>query len=530
MLATLSNSSRRLSPICSKRCSLPQNTRRLLPFRYPCSVSVRFISSYGGRSNKDSRHRYQHGFFLDALPFSVSPEEALDEFKGWAIDEQGLRYLIDWNAVKIGAAYVPVWSFDVNVRFATSTASGQVRYDAKPEPFTVFQNDTVHLPGLSSYAGYTFRRTLINPVHNTTLAFIGKNTVPFGSWMLRDMRLSNGQLINVFPDPWNTTKGRAFALVAEELKNLANEDEERIGRCEVQTEILTARRVFMPTFIVDYSVLGAEYCAFISGCDTASGVSGVDHRAFSFSNNVVEQASDSFLSQVQNVTRWGRSMGAGPMIALFNILMNAATRVLARFHVIGAIGAGFVAFRKIVKPWIDNRTASAEWERQREHEAYMQDHWNHKNDFVDSGYAKKYFQQNRTRILRYLSREQVHDSGTFDWYKQWEEWARKQWEQQQNMNEQQTGQEQRQKRAQRHGRKGATREFVWDFDPKDPYSVLGIRQGATKQQVSQAFRREMLKYHPDTQGTEATQAERERALERSKLITEAYRKIKTNVK
>jgi len=59
--------------------------------------------------------------------------------------------------------------------------------------------------------------------------------------------------------------------------------------------------------------------------------------------------------------------------------------------------------------------------------------------------------------------------------------------------------------------------------------VLGLKRGATKSEVSQAFRREMLKYHPDTQ-VNATDAEKDRALERSKLITASYRKIKVQMK
>jgi len=61
------------------------------------------------------------------------------------------------------------------------------------------------------------------------------------------------------------------------------------------------------------------------------------------------------------------------------------------------------------------------------------------------------------------------------------------------------------------------------------YSVLKIKQGATKADVSTAFRKEMLKHHPDIQ-TGVSEAEKARAVERSKYITEAYRKIKTEMK
>jgi DnaJ-class molecular chaperone len=61
------------------------------------------------------------------------------------------------------------------------------------------------------------------------------------------------------------------------------------------------------------------------------------------------------------------------------------------------------------------------------------------------------------------------------------------------------------------------------------YSVLGIKRGATKNEVSAAFRKEMLKHHPDTQ-VSASEAEKARASERAKYISEAYRKVKADMK
>jgi curved DNA-binding protein CbpA len=59
--------------------------------------------------------------------------------------------------------------------------------------------------------------------------------------------------------------------------------------------------------------------------------------------------------------------------------------------------------------------------------------------------------------------------------------------------------------------------------------VLGINRNATDKEVSGAFRKEMLKYHPDTQPN-ASEAQKRRSTERSKLISEAYRKIKSSRK
>ena len=102
-----------------------------------------------------SRRKGRDGFELDALPFSISPEEALERFRTWSVDDQGLNSLMSWNSIRIGAAYVPVWSFDMNIRFVVTDSNGRKRYDWKP---TVFQNSygnqpVIFMSGLGSYAG-----------------------------------------------------------------------------------------------------------------------------------------------------------------------------------------------------------------------------------------------------------------------------------------------------------------------------------------------------------------------------------------
>ena len=110
----------------------------------------------------------------------------------------------------------------------------------------------------------------------------------------------------------------------------------------------------------------------------------------------------------------------------------------------------------------------------------MKDVFEHVDDFADSGSAQRFYMNNRGRILRYLSGEQVHDEGDFDWYSEWEKWARRQWEQQQQQQQQQYGgfggqrqqqqqQQQHYQRQQRSSRSQKTKqEFHWDFDVNDP--------------------------------------------------------------
>jgi hypothetical protein len=364
---------------------------------------------------------------------------------------------------------------------------------------------------------------------------MGDQAMPFEKFMLRDMKLSNGARISIFPDPWNATRGRALEVIQEELVTIANEAPDDV---KVQTEALGARRVYIPTYVINYKILGAEYQAFVSGCDAGAGVSGVSHRVFSSSNQDIQQASNSFLSNAASfgMRFLGGRHGMTRLIVLWQLFGSFAARLLVRLPLFGFLGGIFVGFRKIIQPWMDNRSASAEWERQREYESLARDHLR-VDDFVDNGSARRYFQQNRTQILRTLSGEHAHEQGEYEWYKEWEEWARRQWEQSQQQQQTSGRQQQKQQQQQTYGRqqqqqqqqKKSKAEYQWDFDPNDPYSVLGLQRGATKSEVSVAFRREMLKHHPDTQAG-ASDAAKERATARSKIITDAYRKIKAEIK
>lgn len=90
----------------------PHQTKRI-------TISVRFFSS-----------RRRNQFQLDALPFTLSPDEAYKKFESWAVKEQGLGPLLSVGG-PIGSAtvqpvYAPFWYFTLNVRFGGRNV---------PEPF-----------------------------------------------------------------------------------------------------------------------------------------------------------------------------------------------------------------------------------------------------------------------------------------------------------------------------------------------------------------------------------------------------------
>ena len=286
---------------------------------------------------------------------------------------------------------------------------------------------------------------------------------------------------------------------------------------QVETERLSSRRIYMPTYIVEYTILGVTYRAFLSGCDPSIEVSGVSHKSMfnaGSTGDAVVQGASSFLSQRVAPMAAGalQFFGLRPFIALSQLAWGVISKIVMRFHIVGLLGGGaFMAYRKLVRPYMDDRAASAEWERQREHDAQMKEPYAHMRQFRDDGSAKRYFNRNQQQILRELSGEEGrrHETDSDDWYKQWEEWAREQWEQaqkeayreqqkwqqqyhqQQGSNKQYQQSSQQQQRRQQTKYQGAKKEeeYKWEFDPNDPYSVLGISRNASKDEVSKAFRR-----------------------------------------
>lgn len=273
-----------------------------------------------------------------------------------------------------------------------------------------------------------------------------------------------------------------------------------------------------------------RYQAFVSGCDDGASVSGASHKVVDWNQSEIHRNATNFIessfSAVQSGKRiiGSRQMGTVILVAL-QFFGNLAARLLVRLSWIGALGGVFVGFRKIVQPWMDSRLATSEWERQRHREVSTLDKNQNNDDFVDSGAAQRYFSANRARILHHFEGSTQHVDGSFDWYAQWEEWARQQWTQQQTQQnsqasgqQQQHQQQQKQQRPPRKANQSAKSDFKWDFNPDDPYvfysslclavcyliisysyvytsirySVLGIHRGASKTEISAAFRKQIM--------------------------------------
>ena len=407
---------------------------------------------------------------------------------------------------------------------------------------------------------------------------------------IEPLEYDDGIRLEIYPDPWNATRERAYSVICDELRDMANAQyRERTGTSSsslgdgdfvgVETERLAARRIYMPTYVIDYTVLGISYRAVISGCDPSMRVSGVSHRMTPFApddNAMGPTAQDgrggasSFLSNIHRRVAPAAAgifqlFGPRPFVVVARAVLTVLSRIALKVPMIGMVGGGlYVAYGKLIRPYMDDRAATAEWEGRRDRESSRGDGGAstsvHEDSFKDDGAAKAYFVANEARILSSLGRMEGRrdddNSGAGEgpeWYEQWEAWARQQWEKAQReasraheefMRQQQrrgradnryeqTGQRQRQRQQQQQARQGQRQykqakkddDYHWDFDVNDPWSVLGVPRNSSKEEVSKAFRREMLKHHPDLQ-SQNSEKEKGRATERTKIISDAYRKIK----
>lgn len=71
---------------------------------------------------------------------------------------------------------------------------------------------------------------------------------------------------------------------------------------------------------------------------------------------------------------------------------------------------------------------------------------------------------------------------------------------------------------------GGTRQFE-SKSPKDPYSVLGLDDSASNEEIKKAYRRLAMKYHPDRVETMGDEV-RKNAESQFREINEAYEKLK----
>lgn len=251
---------------------------------------------------------------IHAIPFSLTPQHAIKRFDEWRTRNGVWMF---YNFKSIGATLLPYWTFDFVLKFDNNSSSKyllfQEAYDRNDNQKYLNRKNInasssyYFLPGISSYAGYDHKiyAPCLDIVHGTSLFFdksakseseelrgegILQELLP---WMLEDLPTEDSNGLPVFPDAWNMTRGMALDLA---LKNLMSSSffttenqewqDDKIDNTEKPSSLtfatakaVTSKRVYLPTFVIYYDLLGIEFKAFVSGWDIDAGVSGIVHAA-----------------------------------------------------------------------------------------------------------------------------------------------------------------------------------------------------------------------------------------------------------
>jgi hypothetical protein len=104
------------------------------------------------------------------------------------------------------------------------------------------------------YAGYSYRRVLANDCHSSTLQSSFVSPSDFQTTWLNPLNYNDGrrESIEVFPDPWCTHRGTAFAVAREEYSEQANKEVSEHGggggdvKKDYRFQLLDSERLYLP--------------------------------------------------------------------------------------------------------------------------------------------------------------------------------------------------------------------------------------------------------------------------------------------
>lgn len=209
---------------------------------------------------------------IEALPFKLNTEEAVDSFETWAKEKTPV--LVAPPLLSLTPYYLPFWVFQTTVR---TTHAGGVVEDATPRP------------SLQCYAGHTFRRS-VTSVLKTQVA----EAVPFRTDMLNGVgahveldargkisgNCKENQILVFLPFLKTNNsvacsycvlttsfaalfESTAWSLVKEAV--LAEEIERFGAGCTCVFGTVKSRQVLLPCFIAQYQVFGQTFRAYING-------------------------------------------------------------------------------------------------------------------------------------------------------------------------------------------------------------------------------------------------------------------------
>lgn len=474
----------------------------------------RHASSNAGGSDDDD---WADARSFECVPFQLTCEDAVRSYERWWKESTPAGR---WSLLGMGAAPPPVRVQAVFLPFWAMEAAGNVEIE---EDWGVSSHHEQYWAGRSvpastakatqHYGGHAYRRSIVNDVRLPSL----DDAVPLTG---RHLTLRDGSYADV--DAWSLSEAQGVhaiqrAIVSNRFEEI-NEERAEAGHYSrpklsrkgffITFSDLSTRRVYLPAFVIEFKRWGEYYRVFVSG-RKEGGVGGLTghHTLVSATADTVSRAVGALSFSLPFL---------GPVAGSIRLVMTPVVLIPAFAYTV----------YNLFRVRLDRRHSFQEWHRTRDKE---------RRERTEADVRQWQHRRSQRTQEEYRAEWEARHAGskrTRQQASQQEREARERHERQQarQQREREQAQQRRRRTSQKTaGQGGSGLKKPSSVDPTDLYALLGLpqRSRATTEQIGQAFRREMFKYHPDHAGDDLDPAA---ANERTRHILAAYRTLRNPAK
>ncbi len=352
-----------------------------------------------------------------------------------------------------------------------------VRYTVQPAflPFwDIATTDKDFLPRLMGdrealntmqvYAGYNYRRKTVSVVKTSS-----RGAQPFNSsfFMYPDIQI----------DPWELYESTALRLYRDKVQAYCEETGVRLGDDErSRLRVAVTQKVYFPCYVFAYESMGLTWLCIVNGVTGDSN----GQQSSSIPKAIVDSFKIAFHGKM--LFQVLRPLFSG---AVLGIIQRFPPLALTLAFVVG-IQVWFQRrkYHEDLEEWKEER------DRHRRDQQYVKDEWKFRGSYDGSN----------------------EESGSSQSKEQRNQWNR-------SSTNNNTGYSSNSSSNSGERKKKSSAET--DMSRQNYYEILGLGKGkgSSTQEISDAFRRELFKWHPD----HASESEKEYATRRTQIIIEAYK-------
>lgn len=396
-------------------------------------------------------------------------------------------------------------------------------------PFWVFESDVdipsanvyrrfAEGPHMMMYSGAAYPRPMMEVAKNDIA-----NAKPFSGRMLD---IDQGR-ISVDVEPFELFEATAWQLARStylkaELERLQSDPAVHSTPMFNDARFYNVRshRVLQPVHVVEYSYMFETFRVFINGYTGQA--FGIQQQSLSsmFSGITTGSLLDR-LAQITPLLRFlQRHFPPQMVFAILNslaILLRPMLRLILwpPFLVGSLLALGGYTVSLLTSGLRQHKRTLAEWEETKRAEAAMQasmsDEWQFRPQGESAADRERARRREKEEQERYQQQQQQQRRSREDDASR----ARRERERQQEDAQRRQQQQQQQAKA-----KPAAGKRPPPVDPSDYYAVLGLRRTASEEDIKSAFRRELMRYHPDHAVEAGMDADA--CSERTRFIINAY--------